>query len=61
MVFRMRSMKTPFDKFCTVSFSCKTAKFEGSVVSQETYLVLYFTLTSVIILATLIYMYISNT
>jgi len=49
----MRSLKTPFDKFCTVSFNCKTSKVKGSVVFQETYLVLYFTRTSVTILATL--------
>jgi len=47
MMFRMGSLKTPFDKFCTVSFNCKTAKVKGSVVFQETYLVLYFTRTSV--------------
>ena len=47
--FGMYSLKTPFNKLCSVSFNCKPAKVEAKVDLQETYLLLYFTRTSVTI------------
>ena len=47
--FGMYSLKTPLNKLCSVSFNCKPAKVEAKVDLQETYLLLYFTRTSVTI------------